>query len=77
MIDELVEYKKTHFPDDKRRIITCGGTSHSTIRVEWLPLAAPGVDPKGEVQLFGMVRRMSRHDALLKIASVKMQLGMV
>ena len=41
MIDELVEYKKAHFPDDRRRILTCGGTDHSTIRVEWLPPAAP------------------------------------
>ncbi len=26
MIDELVAYKKVHFPDDQRRILTCGGT---------------------------------------------------
>ena len=37
MVDELVEYKKAHFPDDQRRILACGGTDHSTIRVEWLP----------------------------------------
>lgn len=43
MIDDLVEYKKTHFPNDRRRILTCGGTPHSSIRVEWLPPAAPGV----------------------------------
>ena len=24
MIDELVQYKQEHFPDDKRRILTCG-----------------------------------------------------
>ena len=40
MIDELVEYKKAYFPDDRRRILTCGGTDRSTIRVEWLPPAA-------------------------------------
>jgi hypothetical protein len=36
MIDELVEYKKAHFPDDQRRILLCGGTPHTTIHVEWL-----------------------------------------
>ena len=56
MIDELVEFKKAHFPDDRRRILTCGGTPHSTIRVEWLPPVAPGVDVKWETQLYGMVR---------------------
>jgi len=35
MIDELVEYKQKHFPDDKRRILTCG-IPHDRIRVEWL-----------------------------------------
>jgi len=24
MIDELVRYKKAHYPDDRRRILTCG-----------------------------------------------------
>ena len=56
MIDELVEYKNTRFPNDRRRILTCGGTDHSTIRVEWLPPAAPGMDSKWEMQLYGMVR---------------------
>ena len=56
MIDELVEYKKGHYRDDQRRILACGGTDHSTIRVEWLPPAAPGVDSKWEMQLYGMVR---------------------
>src|SRR5208283_2725509 len=51
MIDELVEYKKAHFPDDQRRILACGGTDHGTIRVEWLPPAAPGVDARWETQL--------------------------
>ena len=26
MVDELVEYKKAHYPDDRRRILVCGGT---------------------------------------------------
>ena len=31
LIDELVQYKKTHYPDDQRRILTCGyhGWQHS------------------------------------------------
>ena len=91
MIDELVEYKKAHFPDDRRRILACGGTDHSTIRVEWLAPAAPGVDVKWETQLYGMVRggleeeavrflqetrKMSGKDAKMKVAKVRMELGM-
>ena len=26
MIDELVQYKKTHYPDDQRRILTCAAS---------------------------------------------------
>jgi hypothetical protein len=92
MIDELVEYKKAHYPDDRRRILTCGGTPQSTIRVEWPPPAAPGVDVKWETQLYGMVRggfedeavrflkrtrRMSHNEAIREVARVRMQLGMV
>ncbi len=92
MIDELVAYKKARFPDDQRRILTCGGTPHGTIRVEWLPPAAPGVDAKWEMGLYGMVRTgqdkeairflkktrgMSRSDALVKVLAIRMQLGMV
>ena len=92
MIDELVEHKKAHFPDDRRRILTCGGTSDSTIRVEWLPPAAPGVDAKWETQLYGMVRtgaekeairflkktrKMSQDNAAMEVAKIRMQLGMV
>ena len=91
MIDELVEYKKTHFPDDRRRILTCGGTPESTIRVEWLPPAAPGVDAKWETQLYGMVRtgaekeairflkktrKMSQSEARMEVAKTRMKLGM-
>jgi hypothetical protein len=64
MIDELVEYKKTHFPEDRRRILLCGGTPHSTIHVEWLPPAAPGVDAKWETQLYGMVRTGLEEEAV-------------
>ena len=91
MIDELVEYKKAHYPDDRRRIMTCGGTPHGTIRVEWLPPVAPGVDAKWETQLYGMVRmglekeaiqflkktrKMSQHEALMEVTRIRMKLGM-
>ena len=64
MIDELVEYKKAHFSDDQRRILACGGTSRSTVRVEWLPPAAPGVDVKWETNLYGLVRGGFEEEAL-------------
>lgn len=64
MIDELVRYKKKHFPDDRRRILTCGGTPHGTIRVEWLPPAVPGVDSKWEMRLYGLVRTGEREQAI-------------
>ena len=91
MIDELVEYKKAHFPDDRRRILTCGGTPESTIRVEWLPPAAPGVDVRWETRLYGMVRggfereairflrktrKMSQNEARMEVAKTRMKLGM-
>ncbi|NQU26104.1 MAG: hypothetical protein HQ567_32865 [Candidatus Nealsonbacteria bacterium] len=63
MIDELVEYKKAHYPDDRRRILTCG-IPEGSVRVEWLPAAAPGVDVKWEMQLYGLVRTGSREDAI-------------
>ena len=92
MIDELVEYKKAHFPDDRRRILICGGTPHSTIHVEWLQPAAPGVDVKWETQLYGMVRsgmdkeairflkktrKMSQQEAVMKVGKIAMEFGMV
>ena len=91
MIDELVEYKKAHYPDDQRRILACGGTDHSTIRVEWLPPAAPGVDVKWETQLYGMVRggfddeavrflkktrKMSAVEARMMVTKIATDLGM-
>jgi hypothetical protein len=92
MIDELVEYKKAHFPDDRRRILTCGGTPQGTIRVEWLPPTAPGVDVKWETQLYGLVRTgdreqaihflqktrgMPRKEATMQVAKIARELGMV
>ena len=91
MIDELVQYKKSCFPNDQRRILTCGGTPEGTIHVEWLQPAAPGVDAKWEMQLYGLVRTgqpekavrflkktrgMSRSDAQMKVAAIRMQFGM-
>ena len=63
MIDELVEYKQGHFPDDKRRILGCG-IPDGKIRVEWLNAAAPGVDSKWEMQLYGLVRTGARQEAI-------------
>ena len=91
MIDELVEYKKVHFPDDLRRILSCGGTSRSTVRVQWLRPAASGVDVKWETQLYGMVlagfteeavrflqktRKMPTAEAKTMVAKTARDLGM-
>ena len=61
------------------------------MRVEWLNAAAPGVDSKWEMQLYGLVRtgardkairflqdtrRMSRSDAVKRVAAVAAELGM-
>ncbi len=89
LIDELVRYKKAHYPDDRRRILTCG-IPDGKVRVEWLPPAAPGVDPKWEMQLYGLVRtgareqairflqdtrRMTRKAAAQRVAQVAAELG--
>jgi hypothetical protein len=89
MIDELVQYKQEHFPDDKRRILTCG-IPDGAIRVEWLNAAAPGVDSKWEMQLYGLVRtgarqeairflqesrKMSRNEAVQRVAKIAAELG--
>jgi hypothetical protein len=63
MIDELVRYKKEHYPNDGRRILTCG-IPHGKIRVEWLPAAAPGVDARWEMRLYGLVRTGEREEAI-------------
>ena len=90
MIDELVQYKRKHFPDDKRRILTCG-IPDGRIRVEWVPPASPGVDPKWEMQLYGLVRtgnreqavhflqetrKLSRSEAAKRVAKVASDLGL-
>ena len=90
MIDELVEFKKTHYPDDQRRILTCG-TRNGNIRVEWLKAAAPGVDSKWEMRLYGLVRTgerekairflqetrgMSNEEAAKRVAGVAAELGL-
>ncbi len=90
MIDELVRYKKEHYSDDRRRILTCG-IPDGKIRVEWLNAAAPGVDAKWEMRLYGLVktgerekairflqetRGMSRNEAVKRVAAVAVELGM-
>jgi hypothetical protein len=63
MIDELVRYKRQHYPDDRRRIPTCG-IPDGKVRVEWLAAAAPGVDSQWEMQLYGLVRTGDRQGAI-------------
>ena len=63
MIDELVRYKEEHYPDDRRRILTCG-IPDGKIRVEWLNAAAPGVDARWEMRLYGLVRTGEREKAI-------------
>ena len=41
MIDEIKRFKEQHYPEDRRRILSCG-IPHGSIRVEWLAAAAPG-----------------------------------
>ena len=89
MIDELVRYKRAHDLDDQRRILTCG-IPDGKVRVEWLPAAAPGVDSRWEMRLFGMVRTgeketairylqetrgMSRKEASRRVAEIAALLG--
>ena len=90
MIDELIRYKQAHYPDDRRRVLTCG-IPDGKIRVEWLAPAAPGVDSKWEMQLYGLVRtgqkerairflretrRLTRKEALKRVAQAAAELGM-
>jgi len=90
MIDELVAYKKKHYPNDLRRILTCGSTPHGTLRVEWLAPAEPGVDSRWEMELYGLVRTgetkkairhlqqtgVSRAEAMKRVASIAAKFGM-
>jgi hypothetical protein len=90
MIDELIRYKHEHYPDDRRRILICGMLD-SKIHVEWIPAAAPGVDSKWEMRLYGLVRMgdreqaiwflqetrgMSNKEAAKQVAGVAVELGM-
>ncbi len=89
MIDELVRYKKQRYPDDQRRILSCG-IPDGRVRVEWLNPVAPGVDSQWEMRLYGLVRagerekaiqflletrRMSRNDATKKVVAIAAELG--
>ena len=89
MIDGLVRYKKAHYQDDRRRILVCGMVESGNVHVEWLNPAAPGVDCKWEMSLYGLVRtgkrdkaiqflqktrRMSRKEALKRVAQVAVEL---
>ena len=90
MIDELVQFKKQHYPDDQRRIFICGLMPTGNIRVEWLPPVAPGVDSLWELELYGLVgmrdcegaieflrktRSLSRSDAAVRVAEIAVQFG--
>jgi hypothetical protein len=90
MIDELVRYKEDRYPDDGRRILTCG-IPDGKVRVEWLNAAAPGVDSRWEMRLYGLVRTgardeairflqetrgLSRNEAARRVAAVAAELGM-
>jgi hypothetical protein len=89
LIDELVRYKQKHYPNDRRRILVCGMLP-GKVHVEWLNPAAPSVDSKWEMQLYGLVRTgkrreairflqetrgMSRNDAARKVAVIAAELG--
>ncbi len=90
MIDEVIQYMKNHYQDDRRRILTCG-IPDGKIRVEWHNAAAPGVDAKWEMRLYGLVRTverekairflqetrgMSNKEAAIRVAAVAAELGM-
>jgi hypothetical protein len=90
LIDELVQYKKNHYPDDQRRILSCG-IPDGNIRVGWVKAAAPGVDSRWEMRLYGLVRigerekairfleetrGVSRNEAARLVAEVAAELGL-
>ena len=63
MIDELVQFKKENYQDDRRRILGCG-IPDGNVRVEWLAAAAPGIDSRWEMELYGLVRTGEREKAI-------------
>ena len=90
MIDELVRFKKQNYPDDQRRILTCG-IPDGSIRIEWLNPATPGVDSQWEMQLYGLVRtgereqfieflrttrRLSLQEAAKRVKKIALDLGL-
>ncbi len=90
LIDGLVQFKTQHYPDDQRRILTCG-IPNGSVRVEWLPPAAPGVDSKAEVRLYGLMRtgereqavqflretrRLTRNEASRRVSEIAVELGL-
>jgi len=90
MIDELVQFKKQHYPDDQRRILA-GSIPNGIVRVEWLPAAAPGVDALWEMTLYGLVRmgereqavqflretrRLTRNEASRRVSEIAVELGL-
>jgi hypothetical protein len=89
MIDDLARYKREHYPDDQRRILVCGMLD-GKVHVEWLQAAAPGIDSKWEMRLYGLVktgerekairflrdtRGMSHDEAAKRVAGVAAELG--
>ena len=89
MINEMVQFKLKHYPNDQRRILFCG-IPDSKIRVEWLKAVAPGVDSEWEMTLYGLVRtgareaaikflqetrRMSRNHAAKNVVEIAAELG--
>jgi hypothetical protein len=90
MIDELVQFKKNHYPTDQRRILVCG-MLEGNVHVEWIRAAAPGVDSAWEMRLYGLVktgareaairflqetRSLSRQNAAKRVAEVAAELGL-
>ena len=92
MIDELVEYKKAHYPDDQRRILTLW--RHPAQHDSGGMAAAPrprrgcqmgdatvrdGADGAGERSrpVSQKTRGMSRSEARMKVAGLEMELGMM
>ena len=76
--------------NDRRRILVCGMVP-GKVHVEWLNPAAPGVDSKWEMQLYGLVRtgkrqeairflhetrRLSHNEASKRVAQIAAELGM-
>ena len=70
LMDELIRYKRSHYADDRRRILLCGIVD-GKIRVEWLPPAAPGVDAQWETRLYGLVRTGDRQGAIRFLQSTR------